>query len=77
MKPKPGELLTYLNPSTVTTTLSMYVQSSGTLRVKPHLLIIVRQIDPSIGKKLGFGGVILHGLCFYGIVSTCSETGVV
>ncbi|KAK9895509.1 hypothetical protein P389DRAFT_154347 [Cystobasidium minutum MCA 4210] len=26
-------------------------------------------IDPSIGKKLGFGGVILHGLCFYGIAA--------
>lgn len=33
------------------------------------LLIYCQQIDPSIGKKLGFGGVILHGLCFYGIVS--------
>ena len=30
---------------------------------------VAYQIDPSIGKKLGFGGCILHGLCFYGIVS--------
>lgn len=27
------------------------------------------QIDPSVGKALGFGGVILHGLCSYGFAS--------
>jgi len=26
-------------------------------------------IDPSIGKKAGFGGVILHGLCSFGITA--------
>lgn len=28
--------------------------------------IVRPQIDPEIGKKIGFGGVILHGLCSYG-----------
>ena len=26
-------------------------------------------LDPSIGKKAGFGGVILHGLCSFGITA--------
>lgn len=34
-----------------------------------HRLTVLLQIDPSIGEKLGFGGTILHGLCFYGIAA--------
>lgn len=26
-------------------------------------------VDPSVGQKAGFGGVILHGLCSFGITS--------
>lgn len=26
-------------------------------------------IDPTIGQKAGFGGVILHGLCSFGITA--------
>lgn len=37
------------------------------MKLKLHHFLSL-QIDPSIGQKLGFGGVILHGLCFYGIV---------
>lgn len=31
-----------------------------------ELTLETLQIDPSIGAKMGFGGVILHGLCSYG-----------